>query len=643
MKQTLKKFSILSLFFFIATFIVGCSEDYEITEHNHSHDRYTIKNYSYKQALKLSKFQKANKIAKQELNLKFSDLKNFKNSKFKRTDARDATLSFAIDSTLIKEVTKNNVTTYTMLIALDTVDYSNNSFDNLIVKIDSLNNTSSYIIHYTPTEEGVYNTTHNSYTFQGDIELSKVYGITTFGGGGSNLGGGDQDYNGGEAGGGNTNTWDSVICVTLIKCNYLYPHIAGPGCANTYSETFCYTNPNYNPWGGSGNTPEDEDPLGGNNYIGNGSGGGSSSSSSNTNNTVETTTTTVTPQEIENIENYYIAQRQKNFTDDLSWSQTAWLNNNQGTENNIYEYLESQVTDPLATEYSNESIVFVENFIQNAIESGLELDFEKSSKSPTNIDFSEIDTTTPEGLKLDCVYQKLMQSPSFKNLVNNTFGVSNKINLKFEIVQNLTHVQPNGTITYPNGTSQLNTNVAFGTTYYNNTIQLSGNNLLSVGANKSNFEIAKTIIHEIIHAYLNIKRKGCSAASIPEVNSHLFPELISSFYTAGCSIDVNNTDQSEHAFMFDYMIPAFQMIFAEIRDLLTSQLSIQNAESSVLIDFNGSTINETFNWNDFYKYFSMNGLNNNNAFNDAIVQNPSELSKYQGYISIGNSFSKNCQ
>ena len=39
----------------------------------------------------------------------------------------------------------------------------------------------------------------------------------------------------------------------------------------------------------------------------------------------------------------------------------------------------------------------------------------------------------------------------------------------------------------------------------------------------------------------------------------------------------------------------------------------------------------------------MNGLNNNNAYNDAIAQNASELSKYQGYIIAGNSFSKNCQ
>ena len=309
----------------------------------------------------------------------------------------------------------------------------------------------------------------------------------------------------------------------------------------------------------------------------------------------------------------------------------------------VAEKLPQGVGNPTMATIKPEAEQIVLEFVNNTISSGLDLDFKKSLKSPTNVDVTLIDTTSVEGQKFNCVYKKLMESTSFKNLVNNTFGVSDKINLKFEIVQNLSHTQPNGTITYPNGTSQLNTNIAFGVTYYNNTIKLSGNKLLSTTANKSNFEIAKTIIHEIIHAYLNIKRKGCSAASIPEVNSHLFPELISSFYTAGCSIDLNNTDQSEHAFMFDHMIPAFQMIFAEIRDLLTSQLSIQNAESSVLIDFNGNTINETFNWNNFYRYFAMNGLNNNNAFNDAITQNPSELSKYQGYISICNSFSKNCQ
>ena len=113
---------------------------------------------------------------------------------------------------------------------------------------------------------------------------------------------------------------------------------------------------------------------------------------------------------------------------------------------------------------------------------------------------------------------------------------------------------------------------------------------------------------------MNIKRKGCSAASIPEVNSHLFPELISSFYTAGCSIDLNNTDQSEHAFMFDHMIPAFQMIFAEIRDLLTSQLSIQNAESSVLIDFNGNTINAIYPL-----FFLLNYLNKFDIKNECRV------------------------
>lgn len=60
---------------------------------------------------------------------------------------------------------------------------------------------------------------------------------------------------------------------------------------------------------------------------------------------------------------------------------------------------------------------------------------------------------------------------------------------------------------------------------------LSGKKLLSAIANKSNFEVAKTILHECIHAYLNIKKVNCSqGSSIPEINDLLFPELMSSFY-----------------------------------------------------------------------------------------------------------------
>ena len=50
---------------------------------------------------------------------------------------------------------------------------------------------------------------------------------------------------------------------------------------------------------------------------------------------------------------------------------------------------------------------FVTQLIDETIETGLVFDIEKSYKSPANIDFSEIDKTTPEGQKLDCVYKKI--------------------------------------------------------------------------------------------------------------------------------------------------------------------------------------------------------------------------------------------
>ncbi len=576
----------------------------------------------------------------------------------------ESTSEFEIITDDIKEITQANYTSYTLF--LKTPDTTNNIYNITIEEIEG--HSSFFITKYIPT---TYWQENKELPFEGEIitfreSNTNSSGANTLqeyldlingelyaagGGGGGISGTGNStstsypyDCNGivyettivTEIKCGCGHNWQDLLTGVCDGCRDYLPTYPSLSTTTTYQCIPISSNPS-----GTGNT------SGGNTLGGGGSGSGTGTGSGGTSTGAVTgsITTIVDPTEECNaprgdLNNDCILDEDESnfvtFLDNHTPEERQLINGNNNTKMNIFNYLVNQ-------NWSNESKIFVTQFIQNSILSGLNLDFEKSLKSPANIDFSEIDKTTPEGQKLDCIYQKLMQSASFKNLVNNTFGVSDKINLKFEIVQNLSHTQPNGTITYPNGTSQLNTNVAFGVTYYNNTIKLSGNKLLSTTANKSNFEIAKTIIHEIIHAYLNIKRKGCNAASIPEVNSHLFPELISSFYTAGCSIDLNNTDQSEHAFMFDHMIPAFQIIFAEIRDLLTSQLSIQNAESSVLIDFNGNTINETFNWNNFYRYFAMNGLNNNNAFNDAITQNPSELSKYQGYISIGNSFSKNCQ
>jgi hypothetical protein len=557
----------------------------------------------------------------------------------------ESTSGFEIITDDIKEITQGDYTSYTLYVK--TPDTTKSIYN---ITIEEVNNTTLlFLTKYEPTNNWKITSNRN---FEGNIKTYRISGIIDDPVVLTSLlteafeGLQEGASNGTVAGSGGSSTSNSYPydCNGIVQTTiHLIPYQCGcdpnhwpwqeckcdnilPGY-NVVYEYLCI--PDYTPI--DGDTPDN--PGGGTGGVGTNTGD---------NNTGGTSLTTIVdPTEECNAprgdlnNDCVLDDNESNFVtflDNLTTQERQLVIGNNNTKMSIFNYLRNQ-------NWSNESKQFAKELIDSSIESGLNLDIEKSLKSPTNVDVTSIDTTSVEGQKFNCVYKKLMESPSFKNLVNNTFGGSDKINLKFKIVQNLSHTQPNGTITYPNGTSKLNKNVAFGVTYYNNTIKLSGNKLLSTTANKSNFEIAKTIIHEIIHAYLNIKRKGCSAASIPEVNSHLFPELISSFYTAGCSIDVNNTDQSEHAFMFDHMIPAFQMIFAEIRDILATPNNISEAEG-VYYDNNDQPYN--WNWQDFYKYFSMNGLHNNNAFTTAIISNPSNNFLYAFYVEKGQQFSKTC-
>lgn len=276
---------------------------------------------------------------------------------------------------------------------------------------------------------------------------------------------------------------------------------------------------------------------------------------------------------------------------------------------------------------------FATQLINNTIESGLIFDVEKSYKSPANIDFTAIDKTTPEGQKLDCIYQKLMQSPSFKNLFEDTFGGSQtKLNVKFEIADNL----PNNI----NGTCQLqppsNGN-------YTNLIRINVN-ILSGPDIKSNFKVAKTILHECIHAYLNIKKINCNlGTTIPELNGLDLQSLIGTFYQSfGCHIDVNGSPQSQHEFMFTYLIPTFQSIIGDIYQSLASESNLNYVNST---PFYNSLTDENFNWswNDFFKYYSLEGLHQCDSFINAIQNVPNENYKYNFYRTKAQEFTKNCQ
>lgn len=270
----------------------------------------------------------------------------------------------------------------------------------------------------------------------------------------------------------------------------------------------------------------------------------------------------------------------------------------------------------------------------------LNLDFDKSIKSPANIDFSEIDTSTPEGQKLDCIYQKLMQSPSFKNLFENTFGgQQTKLNVKFEIIENFSN---SSTL----GDCKL-------TTISNNGIPQQFNNLIRLKremldesdgvGNASNIKIAKVIIHELMHAYLNIKYKNCNqGASLPYINNLEIGELIQLFYdNFNCHIDVNGSPQSQHDFMYNFLIPSFQSILSECRDLLISQSHINYANGLTFED-SSLNINENWNWDKFFKYITLNGLHNCDSFTETTTNNPIENYFFQSYSQYENQVTKNC-
>ncbi|HLP62975.1 SprT-like domain-containing protein [Flavobacterium sp.] len=313
-----------------------------------------------------------------------------------------------------------------------------------------------------------------------------------------------------------------------------------------------------------------------------------------------------------------------NFLYSLSDEQYIIVNNN----TDIVDYLELHSV-------SQESKDVVLDFVSESLNNPeLDLDFNTSLNSPANIDISKVQDTTAVARKFRCVYEKLLQSSSFKNLFVNTFGDNNKINVQFEIIENLSLTSSTGVVSYPLGTCQLISNNG---NYYNK-IKISSNILDN---SYSNIEIAKTILHECIHAYLNIKKINCSfTISIPQINQNTFQEIISLFYQDNCFVDTSGLSQGEHAFMFDFMLPAFQTIFAEIRDLLIPPNHIQYVESGSYVNSNGQNFN--WNWQDFYKYLSMQGLHNTDTFDLIINSNESELYNFNFYRIRGNQFSKTC-
>ncbi len=286
-----------------------------------------------------------------------------------------------------------------------------------------------------------------------------------------------------------------------------------------------------------------------------------------------------------------------------------WANENVDAYNQIIQYQIDNKWSSASTLIANE---LISQMTQNP---DLSLDVDASFKSPFNIDRKSIDKNTPEGAKFDMVYESLMTSPTFKKLFVDLFGSSARFNVKFEIVENLDKngKQIDGFATPPDTKN--------GPTI----IQISKQILTTNGIRpKTNIEIAKTILHECIHAYLAIKGKfpDAGGSSIPGIENMTFEEVMKA---------TRPGKDVQHDFMYNHMRPTMQKILGESKDLLTTLATRAVVEKIRLQpNFYTNPQNTTlWNWNDYFYYLSLAGLHNTEGF---IKDFPNKTDQYELFM-----------
>lgn len=279
----------------------------------------------------------------------------------------------------------------------------------------------------------------------------------------------------------------------------------------------------------------------------------------------------------------------------------------------IDEYLQSHKNNMGV--YDLETINLVNNVFDAATANRAPGSFEgsltdvwASLRSPVNVDRSGINNNTPEGLKFNSIYNALTQSPAFQNLFVDLFENNNRFNVKFEIVD---HVYSNNNPA--NGEVNGNTQLIAGT---NDVLIQINKQIILPGMTKSQSKllIAKTIMHECIHAYLNIKLKNSGAGiSIPNINNKDLSDLINNQYNGF------KGSQDQHNFIYNYMLPTMRTILADVKDFLVS--SDDNTEimsRSLHPLYPNLDPSVLFDWDDCLLNIALNGLQNCSFFQNEI-------------------------
>jgi hypothetical protein len=295
---------------------------------------------------------------------------------------------------------------------------------------------------------------------------------------------------------------------------------------------------------------------------------------------------------------------------------------------------------------SDDTSAFTKLAIDNNSIKYINENFELTKKSPYNIDMSQVfdSIALPKtssikiaNVKLLCIYEKLITSDTYKNLFVNIFsGNQDVLNVQFKVTKDLklNGERANGLHSVlPSSTRNIST----GKVEKLDILIEIDEDLLTLN---SNFNIAKTILHESIHAYLTLKKYECNTtATFGLYNNEDLCMTINSYYN-----DFNcSGTQGQHEFMFDIMLPVFKTVFKEIGKInLTSQASIDGLSTYDLQTLNTPTqpngINisssHMFDWDEFYNYFMMQGLHNTDSFETEIKDSSEKYNLYKAYSYI---------
>ena len=448
----------------------------------------------------------------------------------------------------------------------------NLSFENLVIQEEINTNPRAYILKYIPNN--IILSEGQLLNFEGKIQMNRLEKAPKFNN--------NKPQN-------RTTESECFVYVEQLWCSAPYQgstqhHLPGASCqvSTLYIRTVKVTSDVCGSTGGGGTSGSTGSDGGFGDPYGTGGGGGYDNSEYPTEDTYTENYQQNITVPILSAENSFDIKNTLIFYNSLSFQQEKWAIDNPNSYNQIIQYQIDNKWSDESKEFSIQIITPLRG------DSSLKIDIESSFKSPMNIDFSSIpyDLTKPENQKFNELFDALKTSTEFKKLFLDIFHDSKRFNVKFEIADRVFKNNDPSKV-------KVNANISEDPITKNLIIKIS-KQILIAGTLKSqnNIENTKTILHECVHAYL------FSKSTYPTVGD-----------TFVGSLNINYpTFHEQHNFMYNKMIPTFQKILGEVRDLVTTATGRDKVERRTMHPTINPLTSSPWTWAEYYKYLSIQGL-----------------------------------